>query len=473
MPNWRLWSGALSRKRSIKEARYDDVEKGYKTQCPADTTCRAATTPTTPYAKNGRARAIYLTKGASRFLFKNLGAGKTKSSRTKPKNIFQIESPVNATAWQDQKGSKLYLENLDLLGSADPELKGTLYSNVRSLVLRSKYPNLNLLPPNPLNPPPDTIYVTSAGGSDQRMAAKKMVLGLLDFYKLPNKPILKETLTNTIGSNQSAIEFSVKGITQIVPIMTKVDLSYSKPRRPPPGWDDSPEGRTYQAKFEADGALRDYQASLTAGVVIGFRVEKGDTPEEKAMFQEIKTAAESLQKKIGIAITTIKETTPDSPDFATLEELQKQVGSAIDNNFTNELDARRWQQWLTLNPKQWHMPKPRTEDEIVPGTKEEIGAGIQGAVFKYQLVPPSGGNPSEMILKYDSSGLNENAKGAGIPDLNPQQSVRAVAAYKMSQQLNLGLIPRTEVFVGTDDDDGRPKLGFWLTFRDSARNVVE
>jgi hypothetical protein len=214
-----------------------------------------------------------------------------------PKNIFQIESPVNATAWQDQKGSKLYLENLDLLGSADPELKGTLYSNVRSLVLRSKYPNLNLLPPNPLNPPPDTIYVTSADGSDQRMAAKKMVLGLLDFYKLPNKPILKETLTNTIGSNQSAIEFSVKGIPQIVPIMTKVDLSYSKPRRPPPGWDDSPEGRTYQAKFEADGALRDYQASLTAGVVNGFRVEKGDTPEEKAMFQEIKTAAESLQKK--------------------------------------------------------------------------------------------------------------------------------------------------------------------------------
>jgi hypothetical protein len=110
------------------------------------------------------------------------------------------------------------------------------------------------------------------------------------------------------------------------------------------------------------------------------------------------------------------------------------------------------------------MPKPRTEDEIVPGTKEEIGAGIQGAVFKYQLVPPGGGNPSEMILKYDSSGLNENAKGAGIPDLNPQQSVRAVAAYKMSQQLNLGLIPRTEVFVGTDDDDGHPKLGQAMEF---------
>ena len=42
--------------------------------------------------------------------------------------------------------------------------------------------------------------------------------------------------------------------------------------------------------------------------------------------------------------------------------------------------------------------------------------------------------------------------------VNPQQSVRAVAAFKISEQLNLGVIPRTEFFVGTDDD-GRPKLG--------------
>ena len=54
--------------------------------------------------------------------------------------------------------------------------------------------------------------------------------------------------------------------------------------------------------------------------------------------------------------------------------------------------------------------------------------------------------------------LNGDARNAGIPVVNPQQSVRAVAAFKISEHLNLGIIPRTEFFVGTDED-GRPKLG--------------
>jgi hypothetical protein len=140
--------------------------------------------------------------------------------------------------------------------------------------------------------------------------------------------------------------------------------------------------------------------------------------------------------------------------------LRTQVESAIKDGFKNELDTRRWQQWLTDKPD---TEKPLTEDVIVPGTGTQIGAGLQGSVFKYQLVPPSGGNPSEMILKYDSSGLNEDAIRAGLPNLNPQQSERAVAAFKISEQLNLGIIPRTEVFVGTDDT-GRPKLGQAMQF---------
>jgi hypothetical protein len=362
-----------------------------------------------------------------------------------PENIFQIESPVKATAWQDQKSSKLYLENLDQLGSADPELKGTLNSSVRSLGLMSKYPN-----PNP-NPLPDTIYVTSEDDSNQRMAAKKMVLGLLDFYKLPNKPILKETLTSTFDVKQSAIEFSVKNIPQIKPIMTKVALDLSKPRKLSPAWLNSPAERIYQAKFEADGALRTYQTRLNEGVVNGFRVEEVDPTGE--MFQEIGKAAENLKNTIAKTITTIEGTDPASLDLATLKTLQKQVVSAIDNRFKNELDTRRWQQWLTDKPE---TEKPRTEDQIVPGTKTQIGSGAQGPVFKYELDPALGRSP--VVLKYDSNGLNGDALTAGIPNSNPQQSVRAVAAFKISEHLNLDVIPRTEVFVGTDAN-GRPKLG--------------
>ena len=139
--------------------------------------------------------------------------------------------------------------------------------------------------------------------------------------------------------------------------------------------------------------------------------------------------------------------------------MQKQVESAIKDGFTNELDTRRWQQWL--DPKL----KPLTEDVIVPGTGTQIGAGVQGPVFKYELDPASERKPA--VLKYDSNGLNNNATGAGIPELNPQQSVRAVAAFKMSEHLNLGVIPRTEVFVGTDAD-GRPKLGQAMEFVNGA-----
>src|SRR2546430_14511853 len=98
MPNWRLWSGALSRKRSVKEARYAKTQSRYakthyyKTQGLAEPkTCARRTrsdntlltTPTTPSArrninesakaiclKNGKTKAIclscFLKKGASR-----------------------------------------------------------------------------------------------------------------------------------------------------------------------------------------------------------------------------------------------------------------------------------------------------------------------------------------------------------------------------------------------------------------------
>jgi len=99
----------------------------------------------------------------------------------------------------------------------DKRLKVT-YPEVKSLANESHWEN----------PLPDTIVVKSAGRSVVRMAAKKMVLELLDSYqsdlnqsdlnqsdwKLPNKPILKETKTDNPGE-EFAIQFSVKGITQI------------------------------------------------------------------------------------------------------------------------------------------------------------------------------------------------------------------------------------------------------------------
>ena len=187
-----------------------------------------------------------------------------------PGNIYQIESPgkgtgFNAIAWQEKDGSKLYLENLDSLGMVDlgSKLKVTLYPKVKSLGEMSGWPNLL----------PDTIYVNSAGGPRSKMAAKKMVLGLLDFsqnsLKLPNKPILKETQTDPFGSGKFAIEFSVKDIPQIKPIMTIEDfgqkINLANPRVAARSGLRNPQ--------DIYDALKDYQEKLQAGVVNGFRVE--------------------------------------------------------------------------------------------------------------------------------------------------------------------------------------------------------
>ena len=467
MPNWRLWSGAISRKRSVKEARYAKMNTIKVTKLKPE---EEATTEQSPIEQPS-GRQVITKRGSVELSMPPLPPVPIEQPTikliqlkkppdvlsswigTNPGNICQIESPkkgtgFNTIAWREQissklfssklYSSKLYLENLNPVGVIDKRLKVT-YPEVKSLAKESHWENSL----------PDTIFVKSAGGPMIRMAAKKMVLELLDSYqsdsKLPNKPILKETKTDDLGDGEFAIEFSVKGITQIEPIMSLGTYMHN-----------------YSDLFSDTllGALKTYQVNLTTGVVNGFRVEEVAATQGGAagkMFRNIEDAADDLQKALKTEIAKNKEkqkvtagpglnTLKKSLD--TLETLQTQVGSAIKDGFTNELDTRRWQQWRT--------PNTLTEDQIVPGTGTEIGAGLQGPVFKYELDPALARRP--VVLKYDSNGLNEDAKGAGIPELNPQQSVRAVAAFKMSEHLNLGIIPRTEVFVGTDAD-GRPKLG--------------
>jgi len=379
--------------------------------------------------------------------------------RKNPGDIVQIESPktdngFNAFAWREQIssnvfGSNLYssnlcLENLNTYGEINERFKVT-YTEVKRLADESKWENSL----------PDTIFVKTTVGPKKRMVAKKMVLELLDSYQkdpeLPNKPtnkpVLKETQTDDLGDGKCAIEFSVKGITQIEPIMSP---------------------NTFMSNFkdsfsEVLAALRTYQNKLWPGVVNGFRVEevfffvKGDKePHPSPMFTEIADAAQSLQETLNAEIYNKGKTGLTQTELTILSRLQKQVKSAIEDGFKNELDTRRWQLWLMLNPKQWQWHKPLTEDVIVPGTEKQIGAGAQGPVFQYDLDPELGKSP--VVLKYDSNGINDDAGLAGIPDVNPQQSLRAVAAFEISKRLNLGVIPRTEFFVGTDDN-GRPKLG--------------
>jgi hypothetical protein len=63
----------------------------------------------------------------------------------------------------------------------------------------------------------------------------------------------------------------------------------------------------------------------------------------------------------------------------------------------------------------------------------------------------------------DNNDLNQIAIAAGIPENYPQQSLRAVATYKLSEVFKLGLIPRTERFMRIDES-GHANIGQAMEF---------
>ena len=388
----------------------------------------------------------------------------------KPGNIIEIANTgFNVCVWQDQNVqdqnvqdqnvSKLFLEIPATTSMVNKSL-AVPDQPFKWLFAETSWGKVTGWEKSPL----DTILVTSNGGSDRRMGAKKTVLECLSSYqtnlKLPKRPVLKETKFDENLKGEFAITFSVKGITLIEPIMTPDRFEQSF-------WHSNRKfglvkgiEPALQGLFEA---FYTYQETLTAGVVNGFRIEDvAATPDLKKqqppsnvvqarkMLGAIQDAAVSLRK---VLLPVIKSTAPTAPEYGTLTELLQQVEDAYKDGFKNELGTRRWQKWFAEKPD---TEKPLTEDDLVPGTKAELGSGAQGTVYQYQLDPQKGRGPA--VVKYDSIGLNENAIDAGIPEENPQQSVRAVAAYKISQKLNLEIIPQTDFFVGTDDN-GRPILG--------------
>src|SRR5207249_2268168 len=136
----------------------------------------------------------------------------------------------------------------------------------------------------------------------------------------------------------------------------------------------------------------------------------GKRKQARDMLQAIEDAANTLKVNLEAMIEKKKEIQLTKGVLAALDSLLEQVKSASADGFKNELDNQRWKRWLPDKPG---TEKPLTEDQIVPGTRTQIGVGAQGPVFKCQLDPELGRSP--VVLKYDSNGLNGDAITAGIP----------------------------------------------------------
>lgn len=369
--------------------------------------------------------------------------------------IFELDTGgpdgVDAIMWQDASSSNLYL---DFRSSGNPILGADRINpftsrDVVSLAKSSGVKGKIM---------PDAIAVKTDDDPISKMRAKRTVLSLLPSPanvggSQGGKWILKETgLTLDPTDTRVVVTYSVKNRELNNLIMSSDTLTQGigggQPKDPAEANIASLLSTYHQKKLlEIDGnnlkvdqdSQRDQKPKQVANEI--------DKP-LREIAQDLSAAIQTLVKKSGISLFTNKK-------MDLLKKLGGQVDSAIADGFKDELDTVRWQRWNGLNPL--------TEDAIVPGTKEKAGSGAQGDVFKYQLSPA--GSNFTAVLKYDATGINSDARAAGIPGGNPQQSTRAVATFQISKALNLGIIPRTERFVGTDEND-RPILGQALGFVD-------
>jgi hypothetical protein len=341
----------------------------------------------------------------------------------------------NVIMWKNGADFKLYLENRDSGGAINPKTQIT-YADVQDLAQK--------VDPKSKRPLPTTIVIKTRNFGPSMWDAKKMALDLLGTYRAIFTPgnnfsvLLKGGKVQNVPNGTVTIEFSVKSRASIEPIMTPEAFNSDVKKK--------------QAVANVPALLEAYQQMLRKGVQNFRRVEAQEG------FQTITAAANSLKQALGDLIRNKSGLFANKDELPALEKLQAQVTSAIADGFKNELDTMRWQEW--------NKHTPFTEDQIVPGTEQLVGAGAQGNVNRYSLKVETGSD-FVAVVKFEDTGLglNNPARAAGIPEENPQQSLRAVAAYQISRRmLALDIIPRTDFFVGTDDNTGRPKLGQAMGF---------
>lgn len=396
----------------------------------------------------------------------------------------------NATMWRDEDGSKLYLDNLAADGAIDPLLKVT-FQQVSEMATRSEQ-----LAEDQGEPIPKAIVVRTNGSGEARLEAKKMVAEMLQNAGDNQKTyVLKESdpvdlnplpggsINNPI--TQVALTFQISPRPLLDPIMESGDFQLG--------------GNNLQSRM--GGAPKEdvtlnlglvkptlrKKSELYKGVVDALSefhqvLRKNDETTEAIEKKElidpygipIDAPVESLKKNAEIndaadqliialdnyledsSTNLLKKSRRDAKDKKkeVMKELKDQVVAAKNDGFKGELDKIRRARWQNLNALD--------ESQIIPGTSKTIGRGAQGEV-KAATLRLNNGQDFRAALKPNQPGINQEADNADIPEDNPQQSARAVAAYRINQRVGMEVIPRTEYII-LSDEEGRPQLGQALEF---------
>jgi hypothetical protein len=382
-----------------------------------------------------------------------------------PGNTFAAEPVTDGSAyssfiWQDDEGSKLLLENLPRKGNIVSLEKDT----AQAIKVQTENAGLKEIPA--------TIMIHTPDSSESKMRAKKLILDYIRTLPKPTTPIervsyvLQETESLPLDNNEVAIKFSVETV-RATPVFTKNEFITQMGEDPGKdvkiptvvpifgGKTLKPVSTLYKNILTALDLFHEKLALIDEPV-------QGDATEVKnSKRDELDSSVQELETATGNYIDE-STTTPtgmeqkkEKKDAA--RELLTRVQASARNGFADELD--------NIRRKRWEGLKPLTDDQIIPGTKKSVGSGAQGEVFRFSFQKANPPAPVFVaVVKYDDDTyLNENAVNAGIPGNYPQQSLRAIAAYKLSSSNLLDVIPETEQFMHTDNA-GHAKLGQALEF---------
>lgn len=377
---------------------------------------------------------------------------------------------IDRMMWRDAGGSNLFLRVLAQDGAITPNRKVSL-GTVAELTNQVDEANIFVDTSGSL---PGHIAVQTADTPEARLAAKNMLRDLVQEAQRddPTRVFSLDDSADSIfmnplpgGHNQVALTFRVISKPRVPSLITADNFKGLIGEEPD-------KGSRYETVVNA---LNNLNTKLKGADLTIIDIDKQQIRDGANMLQrskvvrdEWKDVNDSANQLIGAIDDYIKNSGTNvfskasraqkSSKKDAMAQLKSLVVAAKNDEFKSELDRLKQTRLATVKQEDGALDESR----IIPGTRQVIGDGAQGDVYAATLRLPNNVD-FRAALKPDNALVSPEAVAFGVPENNPQQSARAVATYKISHQIGLDVIPRTE-FAILSDAEGRPQLGQALGF---------